>query len=58
VCRPKDFGELGILNTQIFNDCLMTKWVWKLYKQKDRLWVRLLIANYMKDGDLFRSKEG
>jgi hypothetical protein len=36
----------------------MTKWVWKLYKQKDSLWVILLTAKYMKDGDLFKSKGG
>jgi hypothetical protein len=25
LCRPKDLGELGIINTQILNECLMTK---------------------------------
>jgi hypothetical protein len=25
VCRPRDFGGLGLLNTQIFNECLITK---------------------------------
>jgi hypothetical protein len=37
VCRPKEFGRLGIINTQILNECLMTKWIWKLYNQKDYL---------------------
>jgi hypothetical protein len=27
LCRPKEFGGLGILNSQIFNECLMTKWI-------------------------------
>jgi hypothetical protein len=27
VCRPKEFGGFGILNTQIFNECLMVKWI-------------------------------
>jgi hypothetical protein len=35
----------------------MTKWIWKLYKQKDNLWVRLLQAKYMRDGDFFKSKD-
>jgi hypothetical protein len=25
LCRPKDLGELGIINTQILNECLMTE---------------------------------
>jgi hypothetical protein len=58
VCRSKQFGGLGIINTQILNECLMIKWIWKLYRQKGSLWVRLLTAKYMKDGDLFRSREG
>jgi hypothetical protein len=58
VCRPKQFGGLGIVNTQILNECLMTKWMWKLYHQKESLWVRLLTVKYMRGGDFFRSKEG
>jgi hypothetical protein len=27
VCRPKEFEGLGIINTQILNECLMTKWI-------------------------------
>jgi hypothetical protein len=55
VYRPKDYGGLGILNTKIFNDCLMTKWIWKIYNQPDGLWVRILKAKYMRHGDFFRS---
>jgi hypothetical protein len=25
LCRPKEFGGLSIINTHIFNECLMTK---------------------------------
>jgi hypothetical protein len=42
VCRPKDFGGLGIINNMLFNECLIDKWIWKIYKQKNSLWVRLL----------------
>jgi hypothetical protein len=48
VCRPKEFGGLGILNTQIFNECLIVKWIWKIYQHKESLWVRLLDAKYMR----------
>jgi hypothetical protein len=29
VCRPRDMGGLGIVNTRILNECLMVKWIWK-----------------------------
>jgi hypothetical protein len=57
ICRPKEFGGMGIVDTHIFNECLMTKWIWKLYNQKDKLWVRLLTTKYMRDGDFFKSKD-
>jgi hypothetical protein len=58
VCRSKQFGGLGIISTKILNECLLTKWIWKLYKQKNSLWVRLLTAKYIDMSDFFRSKEG
>jgi hypothetical protein len=27
--RPKDQGGLGIINTSLMNECLLTKWIWK-----------------------------
>jgi hypothetical protein len=27
VCRPKQFGGLGIINTEILNRCIITKWI-------------------------------
>jgi hypothetical protein len=55
VCRPKDFGGLGLINSRIFNECLMSKWIWKLYQQKDSLWARLITAKYMRDGDFYKA---
>jgi hypothetical protein len=51
VCRPREFGGLGILNTQVLNDCMMAKWIWKLYQQKCGLMARLLRAKYMRLGE-------
>jgi hypothetical protein len=58
ICRPKEFGGLEIINTQVFNECLLTKWIWKLYKQKNSLWVKLLTAKYMRHGNFFKTREG
>jgi hypothetical protein len=57
VCRPMDLSGLGIINTQTFNECLIVKWIWKMYHQIESLWVRLLKAKYMKDEDFFKSKD-
>jgi hypothetical protein len=35
VCRPRKFGGFGIINTQITNECMMVKWIWKIYQQSD-----------------------
>jgi len=29
LCRPKNQGGVGMINTKIMNDCLLTKWIWK-----------------------------
>lgn len=58
VCRPKDFGGLGIINTQVPNECLMTNWFWKIFNQKESLWVRILSVKYMRKGfDFYKSKD-
>lgn len=46
VCRPKDFGGLRVLNTRIMNDCMLSKWMWRISGAKDELWFRLLKAKY------------
>jgi hypothetical protein len=30
VCTPKDQGGLGVLNLEIYNKCLLSKWLFKL----------------------------
>jgi hypothetical protein len=32
VCRPKDCGGLGIINSKKMNTALMLKWIWKLFQ--------------------------
>jgi hypothetical protein len=56
VCRPKQLGGggLGIINTRILTECLLTQWIWKLYTQKNSMWVKLITAKYMRG----KSKSG
>jgi hypothetical protein len=56
MCKPKEFGGLGILNTKVMNIALMLKWIWKLYQGSNGLWVDLLRAKYLGNNDLFSSE--
>ncbi|GJM99952.1 hypothetical protein PR202_ga17095 [Eleusine coracana subsp. coracana] len=56
VTRPKKFGGLGIINTRIMNDCLLTKWIYKICRDCQDTWCKLLKAEYMPDNDFFSSK--
>ena len=39
VCRPKQFGGLGITNSKIMNEALMLKWIWKIYQMEGTIWM-------------------
>jgi hypothetical protein len=44
VSRPKDQGGLGVINTEIMNECLFIKWIWKIVKGSEDLWYKLIQA--------------
>jgi hypothetical protein len=46
VCQPKDQGGLGIQNLEIQNQCLLSKWLFKLIN-KDRLWQTIIHNKYL-----------
>jgi hypothetical protein len=53
VCKPKEFGGLGILNTKSMNIALMLKWIWRFYQNDDDLWADLIHAKYLGERDVF-----
>jgi hypothetical protein len=55
VCRPKDQGGLGIINTRLLNIALMTKWIWRLFDPDEHtsLWYKLLQAKYFNTDNIF-----
>jgi hypothetical protein len=57
VCRPKDQGGLGVLNSRFLNIALMTKWIWRLYNEDEGqcLWLKLLRAKYPGATNIFSS---
>jgi hypothetical protein len=57
MCRPKNLGGLGILNTSVMNKCLILKW-WRriMTSGPGTLWFLLLKAKYFPlGGPLFAS---
>lgn len=56
ICRPKEQGGLGIINTHIMNDCLLVKWICKIVRGSNDTWYKLLQAKYMPDDNFFNSK--
>jgi hypothetical protein len=56
VCKPKEDGGLGVLNTRHMNTALMMKWIWKLYQNAQGLWADLIRDKYLGDRDLFASE--
>lgn len=57
VCRPKNQGGLGILNSKLMNVALLTKWIWKLSQNASGLWVDLLKAKYFPNGNFFKATQ-
>lgn len=48
VCLPKDFGGLGVLNTKLMNEALLTKWVWRIQNnQVDDICCQLIRTKYL-----------
>jgi hypothetical protein len=51
VCTPKDHGGLGVLNLDVHNKCLLSKWLFKLLNG-DGVWQQLLKNKYLRDKTL------
>jgi hypothetical protein len=47
LCLPKDQGGLGILDLDIMNIPLLSKWLWKLFNEKG-VWQSILIGKYLR----------
>lgn len=57
LCRPKEFGGLGFIDTRKMNIALLCKWIYRLESGKEDPCCVLLRNKYMKDGGgFFQSK--
>lgn len=48
LCTPKDQGGLGILNLELQNKCLLSKWLFSLINE-DGIWQQLLRNKYLRN---------
>lgn len=46
VCKPKEFGVLGIGNVIKRNKALLFKWLWRLPLEHDSMWYKVIISKY------------
>jgi hypothetical protein len=53
LCRPKDFGGLGFLDTRVMNKVLLCKWIFKLESGQKDPCCDLLRRKYMMNGGGF-----
>lgn len=57
VCSPKCEGGLGIRKVQDVNMVLSAKLGWKVVKDPNNLWVRVVFAKYLGKGGFFEVKK-
>lgn len=51
VCKPREFGGLGLRQARDFNDALLAKLAWQMHTMPDKLWVKAMRSKYVKQGD-------
>jgi hypothetical protein len=46
VCSPKIQGGLGVLNLEVMNDSLLSKWLWNI-ENSNGLWQKIIASKYL-----------
>ena len=53
VFKPKKYGGLCIKKAEATNKALQMKWLWKIIKHPENLWVQLISKRYLHNSSLF-----
>jgi isocitrate dehydrogenase kinase/phosphatase len=53
MCRAKEAGGLGIINSKKMTIALTLKWILKLYQGDNSLWAQIITAKYVEARDIF-----
>jgi hypothetical protein len=56
LCQPKDQGGLGIQNIELQNQCLLSKWLFKLINE-DGLWQTILRKKYLSNETIGKAQK-
>lgn len=51
VCRPKEFGGLGIGYLKERNSALLGKWLWRFFNEESNLWQSIICHKYGMDSN-------
>jgi hypothetical protein len=57
LCKPKDFGGLGFVDSRVRNICLMSKWIYKLENGSEDLSCQILRNKYLRGAGFYQSSE-
>jgi len=56
ICRPKDKGGIGLRKSAAINVAFQCKLAWKILKNNDSMWVRIMRDKYILSQDFFNYK--
>jgi hypothetical protein len=56
LCKPKEVGGMGFLDTRVRNICLLSKWIFKLESESQDLSCQILRKKYMGNSGFFQSE--
>lgn len=56
ICKPKEKGGLGFRYFEDINLAFLSKLAWKLAREDNTLWIRMLRAKYLKGHSFFQHK--
>jgi hypothetical protein len=56
LCRPKQFGGMGFVDSRVCNISLLAKWIMKLEKGDESLCCQILRKKYLGNGSFFQSE--
>lgn len=54
---PKDLGGLGMMNLDLKNLTLLSKWKWKLMHDRKNLWNKIVVGKYGRGGTILNGRE-
>jgi hypothetical protein len=53
MASPKEFGDVGFIDTRVMNTVLLAKWIFKLDRGDKNMALEVLRKKYLKDKSFF-----